>query len=142
MPYPAPAIARITNSFAISPICCLKVNFLRFFFFDALAFQSATDNVAELYRNEGYLYSTVTPFLQTFPAEADEPPGVSIGWRIEEGQPAYINRVEIAGNDFTYDQVVRERIFLAPFSGEKPANAPVHKKSWPVLPKITLNAVV
>jgi len=83
-------------------------------YFDAVAFQAATDDVAELYRNEGYLYSTVTPFLQTHPSEGEEPPGVSIGWRIEEGQPAYINRVEIAGNDFTYDQVVRERIFLLP----------------------------
>ena len=83
-------------------------------YFDAVAFQGATDRVSELYRNEGYLYANITPFMQTHPAEGDAPPGVSIGWQIEEGNPAYVNRVEIAGNDFTYDQVIRERIYLLP----------------------------
>ncbi len=83
-------------------------------YFDAVAFQGATDRVSELYRNEGYLYAQITPFMETHEPEGDQPPGVSIGWRIEEGQPAYINRVEIVGNDFTHDQVIRERIFVLP----------------------------
>jgi len=83
-------------------------------YFDATAFQEATARVSEAYRNNGYLYATVDPFMETHEGEDGEGPSVSIGWRINEGLPAYVNRIEIEGNDFTYDRVVRERVFLLP----------------------------
>ena len=83
-------------------------------YFDRVAFQTATAEIERLYRNEGYLYAQVDPFLVRNQAEGEEPPSVSIGWNIRENEPAYIRKVEIVGNEKTYDRVVRERLFLLP----------------------------
>jgi outer membrane protein insertion porin family len=83
-------------------------------YFDRVAFQEATDQVKSRYNNEGYLYATVEPFLIRNEPVGDEAPTVSVGWDITEGNPAYIRRVEIIGNDFTYDRVVRERLLVVP----------------------------
>jgi outer membrane protein insertion porin family len=45
---------------------------------------------------------------------ADGRPGVHVAWEIREGEPAYVNRVTIAGNTFTHEDVIRERIYLLP----------------------------
>ncbi len=83
--------------------------------FNAGRFQAATAQVEELYRNEGYLYVRVVPYVDRRPATDDEgSPEVAVGWRITEGQPAYVKRVTVQGNDYTYDRVVREKIFLLP----------------------------
>jgi outer membrane protein insertion porin family len=39
---------------------------------------------------------------------------VAVAWDIREGEPAYINRVSVAGNTKTFEDVIRERIFLLP----------------------------
>lgn len=83
-------------------------------YFDAVAFQEATGKVEEAYRNNGYLYAQVTPYMNQHEAENGGEPSVSLGWRITEGNPAYVNRIEIEGNDHTYDRVIRERVFLLP----------------------------
>ncbi len=83
--------------------------------FDAGRFQGATAQVEELYRNEGYLYATVTPFVEKIEDDPESGfPQVAVGWRIREGEPAYVRRVAVLGNDYTYDRVVREKIFLLP----------------------------
>ncbi len=83
-------------------------------YFDRVAFQEATAEVERLYRNEGYLYAQVDPFLVRNDVGTDGVPSVSIGWNIRENEPAYIRKVEIVGNEKTYDRVVRERLFLLP----------------------------
>jgi len=83
-------------------------------YFDRVAFQAATAEIERLYRNEGYLYAQVDPFLVRNETEGDASPSVSIGWTIRENEPAYIRKVEIVGNEKTYDRVVRERLFLLP----------------------------
>jgi len=83
-------------------------------YFDAVAFQDATGKVEEAYRNNGYLYVQISPFMTQHAAPEGGEPSVSIGWNINEGLPAYVNRIEIEGNDHTYDRVIRERIFLLP----------------------------
>lgn len=82
--------------------------------FDVVAFDEAAAQVRALYSDEGYLFAQVEPYYEpaTWPGAA--PNLVSAGWRIEEGEQAYINRVIIAGNDFTYDRVIRDKIFLLP----------------------------
>lgn len=83
--------------------------------FDAEAFRQATERVAQLYRNEGYIYAQVEPVVEKRPAPAEgEDPRVVVGWRIREGSPAYVNRVSIEGNDFTHERVIREKIFILP----------------------------
>lgn len=83
--------------------------------FDAVAFGQATDRIRRLYNNNGYLYAQVEPIFTTHEPESDgASPTVTVGWRIDEGQPAYVNRIVVDGNDFTHERVIREQIYLLP----------------------------
>ena len=81
--------------------------------FNAERFEQATDDVSQLYRNEGYLYAQVVPFMERVETDAGEP-GVRVGWEIVEREPAYVNRVAIVGNTYTHENVIRDRIFVLP----------------------------
>ena len=82
--------------------------------FDNAAFAEATGTVRELYQNEGYLYSNVIPFVRRNEVEEGEVPTVDVGWTIQEGVQAYISRVNIEGNEYTYERVIRDKIFVLP----------------------------
>ncbi len=83
--------------------------------FDQSAFQDATRRVGELYRNQGYLYAQVNPVIDRQPpAEGETHPTVALRWEINEQQPAYIRRINIVGNTFTHDRIIREQIALLP----------------------------
>lgn len=82
--------------------------------FDAEAFNLAIQEVQERYRNEGYLYARVDPVVTLNEAEDGGQPTVSAGWIVTEGSPAIINRVNIAGNDYTYEWVIRNQIQVIP----------------------------
>jgi outer membrane protein insertion porin family len=81
--------------------------------FNQARFEQATDDVFQLYRNEGYLYAQVVPFVERVETDAGEP-AVRVGWDIVEREPAYINRVSVAGNTYTHESVIRDRIFVLP----------------------------
>ncbi|MGW8265491.1 MAG: outer membrane protein assembly factor BamA [Longimicrobiales bacterium] len=83
-------------------------------YFNATAFEEGRVQVQQAYSNEGYLYARVDPFVEHVETEEGEPPAVRAGWRIVEGNPAYVNRVNIEGNDFTHERVIREKIFILP----------------------------
>ncbi|CAN5625495.1 outer membrane protein assembly factor BamA [soil metagenome] len=83
--------------------------------FDQPGFLEATARVGELYANQGYIFAQVDPIINRRPAE--EPggqPTVDLVWAVEEGTPAYIRRINITGNSYTYDRVIREQIALLP----------------------------
>ena len=82
--------------------------------FDNASFQAATAAVNQRYQNEGYLYSRIAPFVRQNPAVEGEAPTVDVGWAIEEGRQAYISRVNIEGNEYTYERVIRDKIFILP----------------------------
>ena len=101
--------------------------------FDQVRFQEATNEVSTLYRNNGYLYAQVRPFVEPLDASGDagdgseagaaqdgaseredDDPRVRVGWEIQEGNPAYVDRVAIVGNDHTHERVIRDRILLLP----------------------------
>jgi outer membrane protein insertion porin family len=83
-------------------------------YFNAEDFQEAVFRVQQAYNNEGFLYAQVEPWMVKLDlAEGDEP-AVRAGWQILEGTPAYVNRIMIEGNDYTYDRVIREKIFVLP----------------------------
>ncbi len=82
--------------------------------FDAVAFDEAAQRVRELYRNEGYLYARLEPYWERTGEEAAGHPTVQAGWRIQEQTQAYVNRIIIAGNDFTFDRIIRDKVFLLP----------------------------
>lgn len=81
--------------------------------FDRAAFDEATTQVRQLYRNYGYLGAQVQPVIERTTDESGTPV-VRLAWEIREGQPAYVNKVSIKGNTFTHEDVIRERIFLLP----------------------------
>jgi outer membrane protein insertion porin family len=83
--------------------------------FDQPGFLDATRRVEELYANQGYIYAQVNPVINPrIPEEGRSGPVVDLVWDVQEGQPAYIRRIHIVGNTFTYDRVIREQINLLP----------------------------
>ena len=82
--------------------------------FDLVAFENAAQRVREFYSNEGYLYADVEPFWQKVEGAEGEQATVEAGWRVNESRQAYVNRIVIQGNDFTYDRVIRDKVFLLP----------------------------
>lgn len=81
--------------------------------FDERRWQEATDKVREAYANEGYIYAEVQPVEQRVPA-GDSVRTVNLRWDITERSPAIVNRVDIAGNDYTYESCIRNQIVMAP----------------------------
>lgn len=81
--------------------------------FSRADWDAATERVRTLYQNNGYIYSGVDAEVlrRTGP---DGQPVVDLRWRIQEGQPATINRIIIVGNDVTHERVIREQIVLLP----------------------------
>jgi outer membrane protein insertion porin family len=65
--------------------------------------------VQQLYRNQGYLYAQVVPNIEKVDSNR-----VRVSWEIQEGNPAYINRVTIAGNTFTHEDVIRNQLLVVP----------------------------
>jgi outer membrane protein insertion porin family len=83
--------------------------------FDAVAFEEARRQIEELYANRGYIFAQVNPVVEKGPPlEEGGDPTVSVGVEILEGQLAFINRIIITGNDYTYERVIRDRITLLP----------------------------
>jgi len=81
--------------------------------FSRADWNAATERLANLYQNNGYIVSSVVPeeIRRTGP---DSVPYVDLKWSIREGQPATINRIIILGNDVTHERVIREAIVLLP----------------------------
>ncbi len=81
--------------------------------FSRAAWGAATEKLATLYQNNGYIYSQVTP-EEVRRSGPDSIPYVDLRWTIREGQPATINKIIILGNDVTHERVIREAIVLLP----------------------------
>lgn len=83
--------------------------------FDKAAFDEATRDVSDLYRDAGYLQARIEPIIERLPADSlHDFPTVEAGWSIIEGQPSYIRSVKIVGNDFTHDKVIRKVLLTLP----------------------------
>ena len=83
--------------------------------FDQLAFESAQQSIEQLYYNDGYIFAQTQPVIEKRPAASEgENPTVALTLSILEGQPAYIGQVNIEGNDYTYERVIRDQIIVLP----------------------------
>jgi outer membrane protein insertion porin family len=82
--------------------------------FDAVAFDKATGDVSQLYRNQGYLYARIEPIVERLPVTDSTGPRVRVGWLINEGSPAFINDVRITGNTYTHESVIRGQLSVLP----------------------------
>jgi outer membrane protein insertion porin family len=82
-------------------------------YFSQARWDDATQQLRTLYYNNGYIYVNVS--AQVIRRRGtDGKPVVDLRWAINEGQPAIVNKVEIAGNDVTHERVIREAIVLLP----------------------------
>jgi len=83
--------------------------------FDETAFEQATMDIADLYRDAGYLQVRVMPeVVRNLPDSAGLNPTVDVRLRIQEFNPAYIRTVTIVGNDYTHDRVIRKILLTLP----------------------------
>ena len=82
--------------------------------FDQARWDAATERVQGAYRNEGYIYARVTPVVERARVGPDSTPVVNLRWQIDEKTPAVINRIEIAGNDYTTDECIRRQLVILP----------------------------
>ncbi len=81
--------------------------------FDAARWEEAQQKLSEAYNDEGYIYAQIRPVAERIPSD-DSVRTVNLRWEIEERTPAIVNRIEIAGNDYTHESCIREQIVLAP----------------------------
>ncbi|MBL0180584.1 MAG: outer membrane protein assembly factor BamA [Gemmatimonadetes bacterium] len=81
--------------------------------FNRSQWEDATQKVGETYANAGYIQARVDPeqVRRTLP---DGSKVLDLRWRIFEGQPATVNKVNIVGNEVTHERVIREAIVLLP----------------------------
>jgi outer membrane protein insertion porin family len=83
--------------------------------FDRVAFDRGAEQVEQLYRNQGYLYARINPVVERLPAtQPGESPSVNVAWDVVEGQPAYVTRINIVGNTFTHEDVIRGQLMVIP----------------------------
>jgi outer membrane protein insertion porin family len=68
----------------------------------------------ERYANEGYIYAQINPIITRNDPMDGGDPTVDVSWQIREGTPAIVNRVTIVGNEYTYEWVVRDKVFILP----------------------------
>jgi outer membrane protein insertion porin family len=81
--------------------------------FDRGEWTTATENVRNLYTNNGYIYAQVEPeeVRRTLP---DGTQVLDLKWTVREGPPATVNKIVILGNDVTHERVIRQAIVMAP----------------------------
>ncbi|PYP36558.1 MAG: outer membrane protein assembly factor BamA [Gemmatimonadetes bacterium] len=82
-------------------------------YFNQAHWDDATQGLRTLYYNNGYIYVNIRSEVIRRRG-ADGQPVVDLRWSINEGQPAIVNKIEIAGNDVTHERVIREAIVLLP----------------------------
>jgi outer membrane protein insertion porin family len=78
--------------------------------FNATAFVAASQRIRQLYTNQGYLYAQIEPHIEKIEGKNL----VRASWDIQEGDPAYINKVTIMGNTFTHEDVIRSQLLTLP----------------------------
>jgi outer membrane protein insertion porin family len=82
--------------------------------FDEAAFRDGAAQVSDLYRNAGYMRSAVVPTVDKLPPDSLGRRMVMAYWNIREGEPTYVRKITIVGNDYTHDRIIRSRISLLP----------------------------
>jgi outer membrane protein insertion porin family len=81
--------------------------------FDEQEWEDATNRLRTAYANEGYIYAQIRPVVERVMTK-DSVPTVNLRWEIEERTPAIINRIEIAGNDYTNEACIRDALVILP----------------------------
>ncbi len=70
--------------------------------------EKAVEKIGEIYQNFGHLYAQIMPVESLDPVRKR----VNVRFNIYEGEVAYLNRLEIRGNTYTKDKVLRREILI------------------------------
>jgi outer membrane protein insertion porin family len=70
--------------------------------------EKSIEKIGELYRNFGYLFSNIWPVESLDPKRKR----VMVTFNIQEGELAFLNRLEFRGNTYTKDKVIRREMLL------------------------------
>lgn len=81
--------------------------------FDKTRWDEAFNNLQNAYRNQGYIYADLRPVVERR-VTPDSQHIVDLRWVIDEKAPAIINRIEIAGNDYTVESCIRDQLVIIP----------------------------
>ncbi|MCZ6917172.1 MAG: outer membrane protein assembly factor BamA [Gemmatimonadetes bacterium] len=73
----------------------------------------ATDDMRNLYYNNGYIYATIRDAMTRRTGPGGERL-VDLRWQIDEQSPAIVNRIHIVGNTITHEDVIRRAILMVP----------------------------
>lgn len=76
--------------------------------FNAKSIEKSVEKIGELYNNLGYLYAQIIPVESLDPKKKL----VNVTFNINEGEATYVRRLEIKGNTYTKDKVIRREILL------------------------------
>ena len=82
--------------------------------FDKGRWDESFNNVQTAYRNEGYIYADLRPVVERRVVTDTSQHIVDLRWVIDEKAPAIINRIEIAGNDYTVESCIRDQLVIIP----------------------------
>ncbi|MFB6226726.1 MAG: outer membrane protein assembly factor BamA [bacterium] len=80
--------------------------------FNSKLFRNGRRKIEQEYTDRGYAEVNITPSMQRL--DEDGNPVVNLTLNITEGEPIYVERIEIIGNTKTYDRVIRREIRLEP----------------------------
>ncbi len=81
--------------------------------FDAGKWEEGEGKLRDAYNDQGYIYARIRPIVERQPGD-DSVRVVNLRWEIDEATPAIVNRIDIEGNDFTFESCIREQVVLAP----------------------------
>ncbi len=70
--------------------------------------EKSVEEIGEIYQNFGHLYAQIMPVESLDPKRKR----VNVTFNIYEGEVAYLNRLEIKGNTYTKDKVIRREMLL------------------------------
>ena len=71
-------------------------------------FEKSLQTLHEIYGNEGYIYASIAPELSKRGNLLD------VTFRINEGFPAHVRKIFIAGNNITREKVIRRELIILP----------------------------
>jgi len=80
--------------------------------FDRGDFQASLQRLREAYANRGYIWTNISETVQK--TTTDGAPAVDLRVQIQEGPLAIVNEVNIQGNDYTHEWVIRDKLFVVP----------------------------
>ncbi|HDT14449.1 MAG TPA: outer membrane protein assembly factor BamA, partial [Candidatus Aminicenantes bacterium] len=70
--------------------------------------EKSVEDMGEIFRDFGYVYAQIIPIENLDPKNKI----VNVTFAINEGEAAYLNRLEFRGNTFTKDKVIRREMLL------------------------------